>query len=59
MPGKEVMTFGDTEVDKRKFYRYKNRIFLNDVHVDNILVSKKISFGKKDFKQFIGYLDKN
>ena len=47
MPGKEVITFGDTEVDKRKFYRYKNRIFLNGVNVDKILVSKKISFGKK------------
>ena len=47
MPGKEVITFGDTEVDKRKFYRYKNRIFLNAVNVDKILVSKKISFGKK------------
>ena len=47
MPGKEVITFGDTEVDKCKFYRYKNRIFLNGVNVDKILVSKKISFGKK------------
>ena len=43
----EVITFGDTEIEKQKFYRYKSPIFLEDVNTDNILVPNKISsFGK-------------
>ena len=34
---KEMITFGDIEVEKRKFHRYKNTIFLNDVKTDDIL----------------------
>ena len=40
--GKEIITFGDIEVEKRKFNRYKYPIFLNDVNIDNTLVSRKI-----------------
>ena len=53
---KEIITFGDIDIEKQKFYRYKIRIFLEDVNTDNILVSNKISsYGKKD-NYFIGYL---
>ena len=46
------MTFGDTEIEKYKFYSY----FLENVDIDNVLVSNKISFGEEDYKYFIGYL---
>ena len=38
------------------FYRY-NSPFLEDVEIDNILMSKKISSDKKkNYKYFIGYM---
>ena len=42
---------------KNKFDCYKNPHVLNDVSVDNILISKKISSAKKKKKKkiFIGY----
>ena len=39
--------------------RYKTPIFLNDINIDIILVTNKISISKKNYKHFIGYLDKN
>ena len=33
--------------------------FLNDLKIDNILASNKISFEEKNYKYFIGYLDKS
>ena len=45
--GKEVLTFGNTEIKKNKFCRHKTPILLGDVDVEIILVSKKISFGEK------------
>ena len=49
--------FYDIEIEKGKFRYYKND-FLEDVDIDNILVSNKVSFAKKDSKYskyFIGY----
>ena len=43
--------FGDNEIEKQKFYHYKNTIFN-----DNILISKKISSVEKIYKYFIGYM---
>ena len=54
--GKEILTFGDTEIKKIKFYRHKSPIFLKDVDIEKVLVSNKISFGGKNYKYFIGYL---
>ena len=28
--GKEIIRFGDTEIEKRKFYRYKNSSFFKE-----------------------------
>ena len=55
--GKEIITFGDNEIEKRKFLCYKNPIFKKDVHADNILISNKTSFGKKNHKYLIVYMD--
>ena len=40
--GKEVLTFGDIEIEKNKFYRYKNLVPLRDVNIEKVLVSNKI-----------------
>ena len=51
----EMITFGDIEIEKHKFYCYKIPIFL-DVDIKNVLVSNNISSGEKHYKYFIGYL---
>ena len=44
--GKEIPTFGDTEIEKNKFYHHKSPIFLGDVDIEKVLVSNKISLGE-------------
>ena len=53
--GKEISTIGNIEIEKNTFYCYKSPIFLNDLDIDKVLVSNKISFGEKSYKYFIGY----
>ena len=52
---KEILTFGNIEIEKNKFYRNKT-IFFKDEDIEKTLVSNKISFGEKNYKYFIGYL---
>ena len=47
--------FGDVEIEKHKFHQYKSPIFLEDVNIDSVLVSYKISFGKKCYKYFLAF----
>ena len=54
--GKEILTFGDIEIEKNKFYHDKSPVPLRNVDIEKVLVSSKISFGKKTYKYFIGYL---
>ena len=39
-------TFGDIEIEKRKFHRHKNLILINDVDIDKIYLSNKVSCKK-------------
>ena len=57
--GKEILTFGNIEIEKNKFYHHKTPTFLGDVDIKKVLVSKKISFSEKNYKDFIGYLYDN
>ena len=54
--GLEILTFGNIEIEKSKFYRKKTLVLLEDVDIEKVLVSNKISFGEKNYKYFIGYL---
>ena len=45
--GKEILTFVDIETGKHKCYCQKNLISLEEVDIDNVSVSNKISSGKK------------
>ena len=51
---KENLTFGDTEIEKKKFYHNKILVHLRDVGIKKALVANKISFGEKNYKYFIG-----
>ena len=54
--GKEILTFGNIEIEENTFYCRKTPIFLKDVDIEKVLVSNKISFDEKNYKYFIGYL---
>ena len=47
----------DTEIEKYKFHQHKNPILIERIDINKIVVSNKASFGKKDFRYFIGYKD--
>ena len=51
----EILTFGDIEIEKSKFYRFTSRVPLRDVDIENTLTFNKISSGEKNHKYFIGY----
>ena len=54
---KKIIKFYDNEIDKCKFHQYKRPILIDNIDVNKIVVSNKISFGKDDFKYFIGCKD--
>ena len=53
---KEVLTFGDIEIEKKIMYRPKIPILSKYVDIEKLLVSNKISFCEQNYKYFIGYL---
>ena len=57
MSGKNI-TFNDKKIRKSTFYKNKKINNIEDIDVNNILVSKKESYGtKKSLKYHIGYND--
>ena len=48
---------GNIEIKKPKFYQYQSPISIKNIDIDKIVVSNKVSFGKKSFRYFIGYKD--
>ena len=54
---KKIIKFGDTEIEKYKFYQYKSPSLIDNIDLNKIVVSNKISFGKNDFKYFISYIN--
>ena len=54
--GKEIFTFGDIEIEKKKkrIDRNKTAIISKNVHNEKVLVPNKISFGEKNCKYLIG-----
>ena len=57
MSGKNII-FDDQKINKSNFYRNKKLFNIYGINVNQLLVSKKESYGKKSsFKYFIGYND--
>ena len=54
---KKIIKFDDTEIEIHKFHQYERPISIDNINANKIIVSNKISFGKNDFKYFIGYKD--
>ena len=54
------INFDDKKIKKSDFYKNKKIFNINDIDVNNILVSKKEKYGKyNSFKRFTGYNDNN
>ena len=47
----------DTEIEKYKFHLHNSPISVNNIDINKIVVSNKVSFGEKDFKYFFHYKD--
>ena len=57
MSGKTI-NFNDKKVRKSNFYKNKKMYRIEDIDINNVLVSKKQPYGTKySFKYFIGYND--
>ena len=57
MSGKNI-NFDDKKIKRSSFYKNKKINNIEDIDVNNILVSKKESYGNKNsFKYFIRYND--
>ena len=54
--GKEILTFGNIEIEKNKFDINKLPVHLRNVDIEKVLVSKKISFSEKNYKYFTALL---
>ena len=54
---KTIIKVDDNETQKHKFYPHKRPISIKNIDINKIVVSNKVSFGKKGFKYFIGYKD--
>ena len=54
---KKIIKFDDTETEKYKFHLHNSPILINNIDINEIVVSDKVLFSKKDFKYFIGYKD--
>ena len=42
--GKEVLTFGNSDTEKKIVFHHKTLIFWGDVDIEKVFVSGKISF---------------
>ena len=54
---KKIIKLDDTEIEEYEFHQYKSPILINDIDINEIVATNKFSFGKQDFKSFIGYKD--
>lgn len=54
---KELTVFGNTEIAKPKSHHRKNLILPEDLDIDKILRSNRVSSSKKNYKHFVGYVD--
>ena len=45
--GKEILMFGNIEIEKNKFYHNKISLPLKDIDIEKVIVPNKISFGEK------------
>ena len=55
----EAVYFGENGIIKSAFLKNKKPININEVDIEETVLSYKKSYGKDSFKYFIGYRDKS
>ena len=53
----QKIKFGDKEVDKKKFYLFKEAIFLDSIDLSKIVLSNKWKINDTIYTNFCGYLN--
>ena len=53
----KIIEFSDIEIEKQNFHQHKSPILIENIVIDKMIESNKVSFGKKSFKNFIGHKD--
>ena len=54
---KAIIKFGYIDIKKQKFHQHKRPTSIKNIEINTIILSNKVSFGKKGFRFFIGYKD--
>ena len=54
---KKMIQFNDAEIEKQNFHQDKSLISISNIDINKIVVSNKVSCGKKGFKCFFCYKD--
>ena len=49
-----IINFSDIEIEKQKFHQHKRPISIKIIDINKIVVSNKVSFGKKDLNISLG-----
>ena len=44
-----------SEIQKQELHEHKGPISVKNIGINKVVVSNKVSFGKKEFKRFIGH----
>ena len=52
----EAVYFGENGIIKSVFHKNKKPIKINEVDIEEIVLSHKISYSKDSFKYFVGYI---
>ena len=50
---KMVIKLGDIKIEKQTFHQHKRLISIKNIDINKIVVSNKVSFGKKGFKYLL------
>ena len=51
------LKYDDSEVEEYECPQYKNPTLIDNIDINKIVGSNKFTFGKQDFKYFLGYED--
>ena len=54
---KEIIWFSNIEIERHKFYHRKNLVLLEDVDIDNRLLSSMVPSGEENHRYFTGFKD--
>ena len=51
----KIIKIDDTEIEEYKFHQHKSPISINNIDINEIVLSNKFPFNKQDVKYFLRY----